>query len=82
MELERVAVLLPGKQHQPLLHVPLSALVQVSPRRVPALIDGGIVPQCWKESNTLRASPWGYAHYIATLGQRTGFWALKPLLPC
>lgn len=64
----------PTKQHQPLLRVPLTALVQVRPWRVPALIDGGIVPQRWGENSDR------HAHYMATPGQKMGFCALKPLL--
>lgn len=70
VELEPVTVLLPGEQHQSLLCVPLSALVQVSPRRVPALVDGDVVPQRWKESS-VRASP------QSNTGAKTGLSALQ-----
>lgn len=80
VELEPVTVLLPGEQHQPLLRVPLSALIQVSPWRVPALVDGGVVPQRWKESSAVRASPRGYhPRYTATPGQK---WAFAHSSPC
>ena len=39
--------------------IPVTALIQVGPRRVPPLIHGGIIPDAWRKE---RARPWRWSH--------------------